>query len=1035
MRRIIRRGWPRALTGLLLASLIFSWPGVSLAPVLAAPSVVSGKVQTTSGTPVANVSVELHTANASEAYTTTTNNGGNYDFSQSLTVGTDYTVEIRPPTGYNRVGGSYNFTYNGTAQNNVNFQLTAATKTIKGTVTDAAGNKVIDADINIDPYNMPTTSRVAGRTDSSGSYSANVVGGTWFAQAVVNLSEYTPRWIAEQPPVRVDFKNDSSTEEQTINFVVTPASGRVTMTLLNSDGSFLTTSNFNADVVIRRADGVGTIRKVKQADSSLSVYLTPGIYTISAFHRDLQGKSFNPSDSTFVVTDGADINIGTIRAEVDSAHLKGKVVNGSGRAVTDARLEAIREGGAERRTGNTQGDGTFDLTVGAGHWTIGVLNFNDGGDKRANQYAQSAPVETTVQNGETASGLNITVKSIDRTVSGNIVNTSGATLTDYVGTAFVLSTNKKAKAVAPVVDGTFTITYSSADVAGSSIFVGVEAGGGSAYTGSSLAKATISGSSATKNVTVKPYDATISGTLSLSTGAAWSNLGSDVDVEAVDADGNYANTTVGADGTYSLAVAAGTWQVDYNVVDPDKTDGLLNRPAGQNKVTIGSGQTKTLNLTVLKGTNTISGTITDSDGNAVKSAVVNVDNRPSLENSGTASADNIVNATAMTDGSGAYTVKVPNGTYMVTVGLTPDITSTEIAPDGKSVTVSGGSTATANLKFEKSDATIKGKVMTNGKADGGGTAIAYSDDGGKASAEIGADGSYTLNVTSGENWHVEAVDLSGKKLMESITTDLKTKAGANTINLALKDSGVSVPGPVSASCQADDPCAVSLPDGTSVTVPAFGIALSGNVTLTATPVIDPDKTTTDAPATLAYEFKASYVEPSTNSTLEAGQLLKAAEITIPYNQSELEKNGLIESRLTPTYFDPQTQTWEESGVSGILDKSDNVMTMKVDHFTKFSVTGTAKPVPKVTGVRLQSGNATKAVVAVSGKNFKGKVTAKLGKNKATKVQVQNSKNLVITFPTRGIKAGKVTMTITNGNGRVVSVTKTLTITRTGATLK
>lgn len=1031
-KKHVRRGWYAACVGVFAATWIASLWAVDA---FADSPVVHGQVTDQTSAGVANVTVELHTSNASEAYTTVTNNGGIYSFSQTLTVGTDYTVEIRPPTGYNRVGGSYNFTYNGTAQNNVNFQLTAATKTIRGTVTDTAGDKITDADINIDPYNMPNTSRVAGRTDGSGNYTANVVGGTWFAQAVVNLSEYTPRWIAEQPPVRVDFKNDSSTEEQTVNFVVTPATGRVTMTLLNSDGNPLTTSNFNADVVIRRADGVGTIRKVKQADSSLSVYLTPGIYTISAFHRDLQGKSFNPSASTFAITDGADINLGAIRAEVDSAHLKGRVVNGSGQAVTDARLEAIREGGAERRSGNTQPDGTFDITVGAGHWTIGVLNFNDGGDKRTNQYAQAAPVEATVDNGETASSLNITVKSIDRTVSGNVVNASGATLTDYVGTAFVLSTNKKAKAVAPVVDGTFTITYSSADVVGSSIFVGVEAGEGSAYTGSSLAKATISGSAATKNLTVKPYDATISGTLSLSTGAAWSDPGSDVEVEAVDADGNYANTTVGADGTYSLAVAGGAWQIDYNVVEPDKTDGLLNRPAGQNQVTIGSGQTKTLNMAVLKGTNMINGTVIDSDGNAVKSAVVNVDNRPSLENSGTAAGNAIVSATAMTDGGGAYAVKVPNGTYMVTVGLTPDITSAEIAPDGKSATVSGGSSATINLKFEKSDATIKGKITTNGKADGGGTAIAYSDDGGKASTEIGADGSYTLNVTSGENWHVEAVDLSGKKLMESDPADLKAKAGANTVNLALKNSGVSVPGPVSASCQADDPCAVSLPDGTSVTIPAFGAALSGKITLTATPVIDPDKTTTDSPATLAYEFKASYVEPSTNSTLEVGQLLKDAEVTIPYDQSKLEKNGLIESRLTPTYFDPQTQTWEESGVSGILDKSDNVMTMKVGHLTKFSVTGTPKVTPKVTGVKLQSGNATKAVVAVTGANFKGKVSAKLGNNKATKVQVKNSKSLVITFPTKGIKSGKVTMTITNGNGRVVSVTKTLTITRSGATLK
>lgn len=1010
----IRRGWYAMTIGVFFTTLAISLPDII--PAFADSPVVQGTVKTTGGTAIPNAVVELHTADGVFNVQTTTDGSGAYTFSSTLTAGTAYTVESRPITGYNRNDPhAQNFVYqSGDAVRTYNFTHSTAAKTITGTVTDTTGKKITDADVQFTPYNITGATSSSGRTDGNGSYTTTVVGGTWFAQAAVNLSEYTPQWIAEQAPIRVDFAANETAESQTVNFVVTPATGKVSATLLNSDGNKLTTSNFVADIDFRRTDGVGTARKVQQSDSSISVYLTPGIYNLCAFHQDLQGKSFDPAATTFVMTEGGNVNLGTVQAVVNGAHLKGKVVDATGKGLPNVALMAVREGGCDRPVGNTGPDGSYDLTVGPGTWTIG-LNSADPA------YSQVAPVSATVTNTQTVTDLNITLKTIDKTVTGEIQNAAGVKLTDYVGSAFVQSSSKGTKVSAPVVNGTFTIKYSSSDVPGTSIVVGAEATEGSNYTGSTKAKVSITGATATKNLTVLAFDATLSGTLSLPDGTAAASTGSDITIEAVDENGNFVSTDVSGTGTYSLPLAKGAWIFDYNVENPEKTNGLMNRPAGQNTVTISAGQTVTKNLTVRQGTNTITGTVTDANNGVVARAVVNLDNRPGLENSASAKVADMVSVTVETNESGVYTAKVPNGTYLVSAGDTPSVAATQITPDAKTVKVSGGSSATANLKFEISNATIKGKVTTNGKTDGGGIVTAWTDDGASVSGSVAKDGTYTLNVTSGETWHVDVVDLKGNKMLESEEKDIKTKAGANTMNLAMADAGVNVPGPVTKSCSADQTCSVSLPDGASVTLPPFAVDLTGTIKITLSPSIDLDKTTTDTPATLAYEVKA--IDNAGNAVTD---LDKPAEVTVPYSQSELAENGLVEKRLNPTYFNPNTNTWEDSGSTGLVDTKNNVATIKTEHFTKFAVTGTAKKAPKSTNFRVVKSDAKTTTIEVTGTNFSGALSATFGNLKASKTSLSNGK-VTMTFASGKLVKGAQTLIITNGNGRTLELSKTISI--------
>lgn len=1026
VKQQLSKRWLQALAGLF--TILIAIALAKLTPVTAETTTVSGRVTYPDGSPAPTIWMSLHTGDGSQSFSMQTGGDGTYSFNVSLTDGYVYTVEYTVPAGYNRGSDTpYMFTYHtgDAARTNANFQLVAAAKTVTGRVTYSDGRAVTDADIEAYPVLGGGTGKVATRTGSDGAYTMTMTGGLWFVNAVANLSEWNVQWITESTPVEVTFANDSTTETSTQNFTVMPATGKLTVILLNSDGSKLTTNNFVADIDVRRADGIGTVRKVKSEDSSLPIYLTPGIYRMCAFHQDLEGKSFDPEKTTLVMTENGNVDLGTVRAEVDSAHLKGTVKDLKGKALENIQLQAFSENGCSRPVATTDANGAFDITVGAGTWTVGLRESNNP------MYSQAAPAVATVKNSETASGLTVTMKTVDRTVSGSVVNSAGTVLTDFVGTAYIRSAKQSGgRIAAPVVNGAFTITYASSDIAERNVLLGVVADPGSGYATNTEVRVTVSTlGQGTKNVTVKPYDATIQGTLRTTDGTAVVEDGSTITVYAVDEDGNFTSTTASAtDGTYSLAVAGGTWYVNYDIADPTSTESFLDRPAGQDKVTVTSGGTTTKDLTVLKGTTTVRGTVTDADGTPVPAAKVTVDNRAELENRASINQNAIVTTTVETDTEGKYSVGVPSGTYLVTVGDTPAVDDDELQPDGKTVKVSGASTVTADFRYEATDATLTGTVKLQNKAEGGGTVTAYSKDGAQATAPVAADGTYTLNVTSGEQWTVVATDLAQTTLAASEMVEVTPKEGANTNNLTLTDTGEKVYGPVTKSFDATKPGSVALPDGTTVSVPAYALDMTGEVSLTVAPVVEPDPTTGDVAAGLAYEVKATDADGN-----ELRSLNKPATIVIPYPQAAADQRGLREKSLSTKYFNTETAQWEES--AGFVDAQQNVAKTITTHLTKFSVTGTQKAVPKVTKFAVTSVTAKAVTIQFTGTNFSGNVKVSLGGVKATTVRVKSATLLEATFSVTKFKAGKQTLVMTNGNGRTYTKENALTLKKVGNTLR
>ena len=296
--------------------------------------------------------------------------------------------------------------------------------------------------------------------------------------------------------------------------------------------------------------------------------------------------------------------------------------------------------------------------------------------------------------------------------------------------------------------------------------------------------------------------------------------GTSVDIFAMSPNG-FAKTTVALDGTaqaYTLRVSPNT---TYSVgVGPAMSEAHFTpgapppppptftfMPPPNLSVVVGATSVTGKNFTLTTASKTITGSVVDSAGSAVSNAGVFA--RPVSNTSGGVSSDLGFGSGGMTNTSGAFSINIIPGTYLVGVfkpGM-PSVSDQQIT-----VPSSGGNTP-ASLTFKLGTAstlTISGTVKDNN-----GDAIPYAGVGGRKivstsdTTPIGggqgnfvggptdANGAYTLYVTNGV-WQIESfapgfgklgsktVTLSGSSLsgqdFSAQTLTLGTLQGSTTQN-------------------------------------------------------------------------------------------------------------------------------------------------------------------------------------------------------------------------------------------------------------
>jgi len=780
-------------------------------------------------------------------------------------------------------------------------------KVVTGTVQTNTGDPVFHAQVVAHRVNR--SGRAMALTGADGKYTLNLAPGLW-ALTVRPISITTPsHWVYPQPPQLVAFPPNTISETKRLDFEVLTADARVTGTVEMPDGS---TPPFTVTVVLHSDEGVGVQGVISPTDGSFDIAVPNGDYQV--WVRPEDPRFMGPVVPPVHVPPSSTVSVGTLTLLARDALITGTVTDESGAAVEGIPVIAWRAGAPGGARTHTNADGQYQLPVAAGEWMVRPAPAPD------QPYLYTGMAETVMlTSSETVSNVDFSLVTADATLEGVLVTEDGTPATDAEGwaqaTHVVTPSLHKG---APIHDGTFTILLPAG-----TYNVSAHLSPESPYMSAREREVTLaSGETKAITLTVQKKDAAIAGFL-------WNPRAKLVvpgvhGMVAAWAGGNGVATPINVgNGTYTMTVAAGLWNLGFRI---DPTSGYV--PLLRHKsVAVQSGQTVPVPLPIVPRDGLITGTVLGPTGNPVAGAVVIADGAgPEVQR---------VVLKARSGPDGRFRLEVPHGLYHLgaTVGPTtsvkPGIVEVLVPAHG----ASGGHT----LQFRKPDAVINGSLTISGTSDITGTVFvwAWSDDDGFVKGHFpvtSSTGVYGLHVVSNTTWHLGAV-YETSSLYWIARADVTLGSGGATQDLVLTGPHPK-PGPVAVTFDAAEPQRVELADGTSIYIPANAMPVSGTVTLQIVPI-----------ATLPHQRRANVLKYGYAFTAmdESGEPItdhfnQEVIIRFPYDEDELRRLGISEARLRPAYYSTTEERWTLPN-SFTVDTANNTVTMQIDHFTDFALTG------------------------------------------------------------------------------------------------
>ncbi|TAN57172.1 hypothetical protein EPN15_05205 [Patescibacteria group bacterium] len=919
-----------------------SFTGAS-AITLKAPS-IKGKILNTDGTPAQYASISIYDQYRSYNNTDWTSTDSNGVFkSKALAAGT-YTIDVNVSSGSNGAGIvapdslAVSVTANATNLDYFNnpIQLQQAQKIITGTVSKPDGTKITNAYVNAwrqdGGYGWANT-----QTDSNGNYSFKVGKGKWQVSISPAWSNgIQPDWSYNKTPKAAAFEQSNSTAEtQTVNFEVTVLDAMISGRILNPDGT--APYSGGASISARGSEGMGG-GAWGQTDPSGYFTLKVGAGT---YYLDIWTSNQNyaaPDLTAVTVGSGETYGLGTVKLLAKNEFIKGKITDSNGQAMANQSVNAWKATGSGWAWTQTDSSGNYTLTVTPGTWMVDAWPMYSGGMSGGTgsqtTYAKiQSPQKVALLANETKENINITFAIADAVINGTVQDSSGNILSDLYAWAEARDANQTSAGTGMMgyyssMGGQISNGQFSIKVPAGTYAISVYLPWGSNYTASSQTTITVASGEIYDGakVTVVENNATISGSLKDSQGNTVTGVWGTV----------FADNGLGGkqwaqfeNGAYSLKVSAGEWRLGYWV---DPYSGYLSNSSGDIKVTAIANQTATKELTILKADSTISGTVLDADGNPLKGAWVSADTqlggRSASETTGYYWGP-MFQQGASTDNNGKFSIKIPAGEYFVSVTLPPDLGY--MNPKAEKVIVDAKNPATVDLRFRKSDASISGSVTLNGTASSA-YVWAWSEEGG-ISEVYTTTGAYQINVIKNEAWHIGAIYETNSTFYRSPEYTVNVPdSGTASQNLILASTDISIPPAEIATFDSTKAKTVKLSDNTEINIPAYALASSGNVTVTATPKAQIASTATAKPIALAYDLEAKDGQNQTIASFDSD-----VTITLAYADAQLLALGITEDEIIPMYYDTTAGAWKNVS-NVVIDKDNNKISFTVNHFTSFAIT-------------------------------------------------------------------------------------------------
>ena len=867
-----------------------------------------------------------------------TNSDGYYELGDTLPAGS-YTLQVSPPWDKQNIKRyTATLTLDGTNQLK-DIVLEEKTKTLSGVITGSDGSAISNAYLYANQSG--TWDYAYANTDANGAYSMKLSGGAW---SVTLSGGWDGTWVNENSAQNINFTNDQSAESSTLNLTVTipdcTVSGTIVLRDANGNDTGVTTGGVS--IYQNSAPWSGFYKSLYNSNY-FSGKLIPGKFKVypwssdnsyyleNVYQQNSSGGWDALNSQVLSITDSDTSVVIKIVYSQKTDHISGQVVDENGAGVQGANVYGWKNSsGYDWANATTNASGNYDLLVSPGGWQVNAYpNWN------SNYTYLGKPVATVVVSGTAQTGKNFTFMTLNATINGTVMDTDGAILSSlnswaYIDTSDMGQEYWYSNVGASVTNGKFTMKVPAGT---HKIMVGW---GGQDYSpGDSTETTVVANGSQEINVVMLKNDATITGYLKDVNGNAvtgqwaWVNASNNRHSWA----GGSVDTTTGQ---YTMKVAAGTWFMSFWV---DYNSGYASQLMDDNKVTIASGQTIVKDITLRKIDSRITGSVKKYDDTGMENIPVSFDTRSGKKkDTGNKMMWYYAN-TAWTDAEGNFTMNVPAGTYFVNASMPYWQTSAQslINPEEQEKTVDASNSATANLVFRQVDSQISGTVSLDGTATSA-YVWAWAEKGGGSDATAGADGSYSVNATKNDVWHIGAVKEGGQTVYMSNEYLVETGDNAtNTQNISLAEKNWSLPDSISSTFDPTKLKTISLSDGTVISIPANACVTDADnppatVTFTATPSATLPSQKGDKPLWYGYDFSVTEPDGTQVTTFNSD-----ITISFPFTETVLTDEGLTEDDLTLKYYNETTGEWEQVATV-VIDRDNNTVTISVNHFTVFAIT-------------------------------------------------------------------------------------------------
>jgi len=782
--------------------------------------------------------------------------------------------------------------------------------------------------VEVNGWRRGTSGCAWTQTDENGDFELDVGPGTWEIMIHPSPQATDIDWVYMGGSEVVTFANDSIGQEETITFTVTSAGSQITGRVIGPNGE--TIRSGCAWIDIRNDSGQGNGTSVG-AGGEFAISVSAGTYNIwVGIDQQTYPYWSSPRLSPLRVDESETAVLPDIELVEKNSGIEGTVTRSSdGEPVSGVSIHAWQQEGGWADA-STDEDGNYRLSVLAGNWEIVAE------PPYTSSYVSGLPPRrVVVPDGQIVTDVNFVLVQAGATLTLSLRDGNGAILADIDnGWAYARENefSYEPLAGAPVSNG-----QASLKLPEGTYFVGVHMPPNTGYTMSGEEQIEVSGQTEA-DITLLGNDSTITGTFYTDANQTTPATGIRGEVFAMqNMGGMWQGTEIDpTDGTFELQVAPGSWNLGYHI----RSSGYVNSPPPDSRVTVESGQTANYDFVVVAADAIVEGFVYDPDGNPVSHAWVWAHS----EGDGSPGS-RIDSGGEAREPDGSFSIAVPAGRDYE-VGANMPESFGYVQPDMNIVTPAAGEPATVVLRFRESDATITGNVYY---VDGDTNVPcpmawvnAWSDNGQHAGAMANDDGEYTMNVTQGTTWHVEAVYHPSEEATfyhSARPKRLSMTSSTATANLRVQQASKTLPPAKSTTFDPNVGWSYTLQDGTRIDIPAGAIPSDDTVAISFSPLVDSlQRTATDKP--IGWGYAISISEQSTGNKI-TDNFNTNVLLTFKYDAADLNEAGLTEDDIAPAYFSTTTNSWTKVE-SFTVDKDANTVTVQVNHFSTWALTGGAQ---------------------------------------------------------------------------------------------